>query len=482
MLFNSLQFVLFFIVVTTLYYALPWRWRWKMLLAASCVFYMAFIPAYILILLVTILIDYFMAMVIARSEGRRRLTCLQISIVSTCAVLFVFKYCGLFSMTVRELQGLLGAAQSFPIAHIILPIGLSFHTFQSLSYVIEVYRGKQEPERNFGLYSLYVMFYPQLVAGPIERPQNLLHQFREDHRFELPNLSRGLALIAWGLFQKMVIADRCAIYVNRVYGNWQGQIGLSLLLATILFSIQIYADFSGYSSIAIGCARVMGITLRSNFNHPYFSASFGEFWRRWHISLSTWFRDYVYIPLGGSRVSRPRHYFNLFVTFCISGLWHGANWTFVFWGAFHGLLLIVENLLAGLGLRLPANAFGAVIRRTILLAGVCFGWIFFRAPSLHEAAFIVHRIATGTSFSLWSIGAALSGFAGDISSVAIGISTFLLIAIMFLVEFGQEFLFKNAREVFNNSLNYQFFATGALFNAIMLFGVLRPQAFIYFQF
>jgi alginate O-acetyltransferase complex protein AlgI len=482
MLFNSLQFLFFFIVVTILYYALPYRWRWKMLLAASCVFYMAFIPAYIFILLTTILIDYYMGIVIARSQGRKRLVCLQVSIVSTCLVLFVFKYCAFFGMTVRELQGLLGVAQTFPITHIILPIGLSFHTFQSLSYVVEVYRGKQEPERNFGIYSLYVMFYPQLVAGPIERPQNLLHQFHQDHRFELTNLASGLRMMLWGLFQKMVIADRCAAYVNRVYGRWSTESGLALLLATLLFAVQIYADFAGYSSIAIGCARVMGFKLMTNFNHPYFARSYGEFWKRWHISLSTWFRDYVYIPLGGNRVGTARLYFNLFVTFAVSGLWHGANWTFVIWGALNGVFLIVEHAFASIGWHYPANIAGRVLRRAVVIAGICFAWIFFRAQSLHAALQIIARISTGTSLSRQSVANAVSQFAGDISSVAICAVTLLFIAIMFALEYGKEYIFHGAQQVFLTSLKYQFASTVLLFQLIMLFGILRASSFVYFQF
>ena len=482
MLFNSLQFLVFFIVVTILYYALEFRWRWKMLLAASCVFYMAFIPAYIFILLATILIDYSMGIVIARSTGRKRLLCLQVSIVSTCLVLFVFKYCAFFGMTVRELQGLLGVAQTFPITHIILPIGLSFHTFQSLSYVVEVYRGKQEPERNFGIYSLYVMFYPQLVAGPIERPQNLLHQFHEDHQFELTNLAVGLRMMLWGLFQKMIIADRSATYVNHVYGVWNRESGLSLLLGTLLFAVQIYADFAGYSNIAIGCARVMGFKLMTNFNHPYFSRSFGEFWKRWHISLSTWFRDYVYIPMGGNRVSRARLYFNLFVTFAVSGLWHGANWTFVIWGSLNGVFLIVEHGLAGAGWRYPASFVGRILRRAVVLFGICFAWIFFRAQSLHSALYIIQRIATDTSLSRQSVADAVSQFAGDISSVAVCAVTLLFIAIMFAIEYGQEYIFHSAQQAFHASLKYQFASTVLLFQLIMLFGILRASAFVYFQF
>jgi alginate O-acetyltransferase complex protein AlgI len=482
MLFNSLQFLVFFIVVTSLYYALRFQWRWKMLLGASCVFYMAFIPAYIFILLTTILIDYYMGIVIARSTGRKRLICLQVSIVSTCLVLFVFKYCAFFGMTVRELQDLLGVAQTFPITHIILPLGLSFHTFQSLSYVVEVYRGKQEPERNFGIYSLYVMFYPQLVAGPIERPQNLLHQFHEDHRFELTNLALGLRMMLWGLFQKMVIADRCAVYVNHVYGRWNLESGVALLAATLLFAVQIYADFAGYSNIAIGCARVMGFKLMTNFNHPYFARSFGEFWKRWHISLSTWFRDYVYIPLGGNRVGMARLYFNLFVTFAVSGLWHGANWTFVIWGALNGVFLIVEHLFSSLGWHYPVNILGRIMSRTVVIAGICFAWIFFRAQSLHAALHIIARIATGTSLSRQSVADAVSQFAGDISSVAVCAVTLLLIVIMFAIEYGQEYIFHNAHQLFLASLQYQFASTVLLFQLIMLFGILRASAFVYFQF
>jgi alginate O-acetyltransferase complex protein AlgI len=482
MLFNSLQFLVFFVVVTVLYYALAWRWRWKMLLVASCVFYMAFIPAYIFILLVTILIDYSMGILIARSTGRRRKVYLQVSIVSTCLVLFVFKYSAFFGMTVRELQGLLGAAQDFPIAHILLPIGLSFHTFQSLSYVVEVYRGKQEPERNFGIYSLYVMFYPQLVAGPIERPQNLLHQFREDHRFDLGDFALGLRLILWGLFQKMVVADRSAVYVNQVYNHWQTESGLSLMAATLLFAVEIYADFAGYSCIAIGCARVMGFKLMTNFNHPYFARSFGEFWKRWHISLSTWFRDYVYIPLGGNRVNTSRLYFNLLVTFTISGLWHGANWTFVIWGALNGLFLAVEHFFSGLGWRFPANVAGGILRRIVVIGGICFGWIFFRAQSLHAAMHIIQRMATDTSLSRWSIAEAVSQFAGDISSVAVCVVTLAIIALMFTIEFAKEYFFHGARQLYLASLQYQFATTVMLFQLIMLFGILRASAFIYFQF
>ena len=279
-----------------------------------------------------------------------------------------------------------------------------------------------------------------------------------------------------------VVADRSAVYVNAVYNHWEHQSGLSLLLATLFFSIQIYADFAGYSSIAIGCARVMGIHLMTNFNHPYFSSSISEFWKRWHISLSTWFRDYVYIPLGGNRVSRSRHYVNLLLTFSISGLWHGANWTFVIWGALNGVLLVVESYFTSLGCHYPRNLVGNILRRAVVLACICACWVFFRAESLHAALTIICRIVTHTSFSMWSIGDAVSRFAGDISSVAIGAVTILAIVIMLAIELGREFSFRNAREAFRASIKYRFATTVALFEAIILFGVLRSSAFVYFQF
>ena len=343
MLFNSFNFFIFFPVVTTLYFLLPHRFRWALLLGASCFFYISFIPAYILILALTILVDYYAVIQIDKSQGRRRKLFLIFSIVITCVILFIFKYFNFFNSNISSLAAFLHWNYPIKYLNIILPIGLSFHTFQSLSYVIEVYRGNQKPEKHFGIYALYVMFYPQLVAGPIERPQNLLHQFWEKHSFDYENARTGLMMMLWGLFKKVVIADRLSVYVNAVYDHPHQFTGLPVILATIFFAFQIYCDFSGYSDIAIGAARVMGFRLMTNFSYPYSSQSIGEFWKRWHISLSTWFKDYVYISLGGNRVSIRRLYFNLLITFLISGLWHGANWTFVIWGGLNGLYLIVES-------------------------------------------------------------------------------------------------------------------------------------------
>ena len=402
MLFNSLQFLIFFPAVTTLYFILPHRFRWFLLLIASCIFYMAFIPAYILILLVTIVVDYIAGILIEKSQGKKRKLYLLISIVANIGFLAFFKYYNFASTNLTELAQFLHWNYSVPVLSIILPIGLSFHTFQAMSYTIEVYRGKQVAERHFGIYALYVLFYPQLVAGPIERPQNLLHQFREEHSFDYRRVTDGLKLMLWGLFKKVVIADRAAVFVDTVFNSPGDFQGVSFIIAAALFSFQIYCDFSGYSDIAIGAAQVMGFKLMDNFNRPYFSKSIAEFWKRWHISLSTWFKDYLYIPLGGNRVGKPRWYFNLFFVFLLSGLWHGANWTFLIWGALHGLFMVISAITA------PARAhlvnfltlerwplFYKALRILFTFSLVSFAWIFFRAPTISSAWYIVSHLFSG---------------------------------------------------------------------------------------
>jgi alginate O-acetyltransferase complex protein AlgI len=406
MLFNSLEFALFFPIVSILYFVLQQRLRTPMLLAASCIFYMAFIPAYILILVVTILIDYAAGIYLERKTGALRKVILGISILATCAVLFVFKYYAFVTTNFIGFAGLWGWKLTTPALNLILPIGLSFHTFQSLSYVVEVYRRRQAAEKNFIIYATYVMFFPQLVAGPIERPYNLLHQFYEHHSFDYLRVASGLRRMAWGFFKKVVIADRLALYVKDVYAAPQNFNGLQLTIATLFFAFQIYCDFSGYSDIAIGSARVLGFRLMENFNMPYLSQSISEFWHRWHISLSSWFRDYVYIPMGGSRVSRPRWFLNLVTVFAISGLWHGANWTFVVWGVLNGVYLVLglltydmrNGLLARLGLpeRNPVRV-GIKIVTTFLL--VCVGWVVFRAQSIGDAWYILTHFWRGWDFS-----------------------------------------------------------------------------------
>lgn len=398
MLFNSYPFLIFFIVVTSLYFIFPYHKRWLLLLLASCYFYMSFVPVYILILGFTIVIDYFAGIEIEKAKGRQRKLFLILSLVANIGVLVFFKYFNFINFNLTFLFHSFNRNNPLPYLSILLPIGLSFHTFQAMSYTIEVYRGNHPAEKHFGIYALYVMFYPQLVAGPIERPQNILYQFREKHDFNYANVTGGLKLAAWGLFKKVVIADRLSIVVDSVYNHPQNFNSLGLIIATVFFAFQIYCDFSGYSDMAIGIARVMGFKLMPNFNKPYQAKSLNEFWQRWHISLSSWFRDYLYIPLGGNRVGIPRWYLNLFIVFLISGLWHGASWTFIIWGALHGFYLIFALLTKNFREKISHTLFIDKISflptlTTFLL--VAFAWIFFRANTVQSAFYIAGHIFTG---------------------------------------------------------------------------------------
>lgn len=404
MLFNSFAFLVFFPIVTILFYLLPHRFRWIMLLGASCLFYTWFIPKYIFILLLTIAIDYCAGIFIERWIDRpsRKRTCLVISIVSTCLVLFVFKYLNFCSANLVALAQHFGWQHPNKVLSIILPIGLSFHTFQSLSYVIEVYRGTQKAERHFGYYALYVMFYPQLVTGPIERPQNLLRQLREEKALQYDNIANGMRLILFGLFLKMVVADNLGVFVDRIYTDPHAYSSIDILLGMLFYTFQIYGDFFGYSSIALGCALCMGFTLIDNFQTPYLSESIQEFWRRWHISLSTWFRDYLYIPLGGNRVGIPRWVLNTLVVFTVCGIWHGANWTFMIWGFVHGLLLVLERPLRNIHVfdRIQRRLGRRIIRvlnilKTFLLVTLL--WCVFRAPSFGALKEVFSALAHNTA-------------------------------------------------------------------------------------
>lgn len=388
MLFNSIEFLIFFPLVTLFFYLLPHRWRWAFLLSASCFFYMWFIPKYILILLITIVIDYSAGILIEKwgNHMSKKKTCLVLSIISTCLVLFIFKYLNFCSANLVALARHFGWSHPQTVLNIALPIGLSFHTFQSLSYVIEVYRGQQKAERHFGYYALYVMFYPQLVTGPIERPQNLLRQLHEEKELQYDNIANGLRLILFGLFLKMVVADNLGLYVDKIYADPTSFSSGDILLAMLFYSFQIYGDFFGYSSIALGCALCMGFTLIDNFKAPYLSENVQEFWRRWHISLSSWFRDYLYIPLGGNRVSVPRWAINTLIVFTVCGIWHGANWTFMIWGFTYGVLLILERGIRNIHLfdKFDSKTGRIIIKicnivKTFVIVTLL--WSVFRAPS-----------------------------------------------------------------------------------------------------
>jgi alginate O-acetyltransferase complex protein AlgI len=394
MLFNSLHFLFFFLIVTSMYYLSPYRWRWLLLLISSCAFYMFFIPVYILILFAIIGIDYTTAFFIEKAQGRQRKIFLSVSLLINIGVLFFFKYYNFFLGNIDHLfQACNVTIQWMPYLHIILPLGLSFHTFQAMSYSIEVYRGHQKAERHLGIYALYVMFYPQLVAGPIERPQNLLPQFHSHIPFSYENLLSGLRLMMWGLFKKAVVADRVSGYANPIFDHPASYHNLQILAGVLAFTIQIYCDFSGYTDMALGAARCMGFKLMTNFSRPYFATNIQQFWTRWHISLTTWFRDYVYVSLGGNRVGKWRRYFNIFIVFLLSGFWHGANWTFLIWGCFHAALFFLYLSVAGIVKRY-SGWFMRMAGWLTTFFSVMIGWIFFRAEDISKAWLMLSRIFT----------------------------------------------------------------------------------------
>lgn len=404
MLFNTFDFIfLFFPIVTLGYYLLPHSFRWIWLLGASVYFYSYFIPYYLFILVLAIVIDYSAGILIENSNNQKHKKYYLIaSIISTVLLLFIFKYYNFAAANINYLSSFVKQDWKLDLISIALPVGLSFHTFQSLSYVIEVYWGKQKAERHFGIYSLYVMFYPQLVAGPIERPQNVLHQFYEKHNFDWRQMTMGLRLMVWGLFKKVVIADNINVVTNNIFENYAQMNSFYLYSGAFLFSIQIYCDFSGYSDMAIGSAKCMGFRLMENFNLPYVSQSIKEFWSRWHISLSTWFKDYVYLPLGGSRISKRKTVLNQIYVFLISGIWHGANWTFVIWGGLHALYNSVGHFFPKNSLNfefIKTDAVRRKINQVVVFNLVLFAWIFFRASSLTDSFSYIHTMFSNTGIN-----------------------------------------------------------------------------------
>jgi len=431
---------------------------------------MAFIPEYILILGFTITVDYFAGILLEKTIGKKTKKIFLIaSLVANIGVLVIFKYYNFLNESIDKLLLYFHYSSPLPYLNILLPIGLSFHTFQAMSYTIEVYRENQKAEKKFGIFALYVMFYPQLAAGPIERPQNMLWQFHSNHKYDFENLKSGLMQMAFGLFKKVVIADRLGIFVDSVYAHPQQKSGLTIFIACILYAFQIYCDFSGYTDIGIGAAKTMGFKLMDNFNTPYFSKSIGEFWKRWHISLSTWFRDYLYFPLGGSRVSNFRRYLNLIIVFLISGLWHGANWTFIMWGTIHGVYfigsIIKNKILKTNGIIIKQTFFVNLIQVVITFSFVTFAWIFFRSPDIATITIIIKKIihlSFNDSINYVTNGAEL-------------LFSFLLIVILLLKE--KYFLKIPVKKTSNFFLVFI-----VLIVSCYLFGIFNNKQFIYFQF
>lgn len=469
MLFNSIPFLLFFPTVCVLFFLIPAthvRTRNLLLLIASYYFYMNWEPAYALLLLTSTILTYVAALGIGHFEDKRlKKTFLVCSLVLNLAILFLFKYYNFLSSNIIMAMHSCGIGMELPKFGLLLPVGISFYTFQALGYSIDVYRGVTKVERNFFTYALFVSFFPQLVAGPIERSNNLLPQFKQQHRFDYESVMAGVRLMVWGYFMKLVLADRCALYVDAIFNNVDMQNGGSYLVASLLFPFQIYGDFAGYSLIAIGVAQVLGFRLMENFHRPYFACTIGEFWSRWHISLSTWFKDYVYIPLGGNRVGHLRNYFNLLVTFVVSGIWHGANWTFLCWGTLHGILLCAEKALG-----ISKKKFSGVKRFGHWLVTfflVCFAWILFRANNISDAITVMTGIFT-------HLEPPKPEYANFIAIV-------LALAILLTKECSEEFGWK-IRIAESESWFLRHAYLIMMIAYIILFGVLGGDQFIYFQF
>lgn len=479
MTFVSLEFILFFCIVVPLALALPWRWRTALLLAASLFFYAAGAGGYLLVLLFSMGVDYSVGRALARTERPgRRVALLCLSLAANFGVLFTFKYANFVVESLNALSAALGLPLRLPPTTLPLPIGISFYTFQSVAYTIDVYRRAIAPERSPLVFGVFVSFFPQLVAGPISRAGLLLPQLRVGVRFDPDRTVEGLRLILWGFFKKVVIGDNVAGYVNAVYNAPHDHTGLPLIVATLLFGVQIYCDFSAYSDIAIGVARILGVELAVNFRQPYLSRSVREFWSRWHISLSTWFRDYLYIPLGGSRVAFPRALLNLFIVFLVSGLWHGASWTFVVWGALHGLFVVSEAIarrLRGEG-RALLRGWGGWLLTFVL---VNFAWVFFRAGTIEQAWYIVtHSLAfAADGWSLTAIAAA-GGWSIGRLAVAGGLVLLLFGADVIDAKGGLMPMLDRLPGGVRWALYYSL--TGAVF--VALNALASVQQFIYFQF
>ncbi len=494
MVFNSVDFLLFFPIVLFVYFLIPKKVRYVWLLIVSYYFYMSWNPKYAVLIALSTVITYLTGLGIGKAKDKKiKNWMIAGSFVSNLGILFFFKYFDFALLNVNRVLGAVGIQALEKTFDVMLPIGISFYTFQALGYTMDVYRGEMRPEKNIFRYALFVSFFPLIAAGPIERSKNLLKQMQSVHTFRIwnyENITGGAALMLWGYFMKMVIADRLAIFVDSVFGNYGACASEALVLAAVFFAFQLYCDFGSYSLIAMGCAKIMGFSVMENFNTPYFALSVKEFWRRWHISLSSWFRDYLYIPLGGNRKGRVRKYINLMITFLISGLWHGASFSFVAWGGLHGLYQII-----GEGLR-PARERVAkachintesllykFVKGLITFALVDFAWIFFRCSSLRESLAYIRRMLTAADFATPAEGALFTlGLSRLEFVVAIaGLVILLLVDLIRYRKGMQLYEYLNTKWLWLRWSVYIFLAV-----SIFLFGIYGPgynaAEFIYFQF
>ena len=483
--FNSIAFLLFFPTVVLLYFLFPHRLRWFWLLVVSYFFYMMWNVEYLILIFISTFVTYLSGLLMHKYRDRRKLFLVS-SLFINLGILFFFKYFNFFNDSLSSLSTYFNLDWSFSRIDVLLPVGISFYTFQALSYSIDVYRGSIEPEKHFGKYALFVSFFPQLVAGPIEKSKDLLPQFNIKHKFDYDRIKEGLILMLWGFFKKVVIADRLAVLVNTVYNSPENHQGVALVVASVFFAFQIYCDFSSYTDIAIGAAKVMGFNLRTNFNRPYFSKSIPEFWRRWHISLGAWFKEYLYFPLGGNRKGKLRTNINILIVFVVSGLWHGASWNFVIWGGLHGIYQVIEITSSDYRnkmverFNIDRSSVGHKFYRIALtFTLVVLAWVFFRANTLSDSVYIFKNLFV---FNFWTI------FDGSIFTLGLDKNEFIVAVFSLLILLSYEIyerknnIFKDLNS-FNIGIRWSFYTAAIL--GIIVFGIYgdyEKSQFIYFQF
>lgn len=469
MLFNSFQFIIFFPLICVLYYLIPRKFTKIFLVIVSYLLYMNWIPVYALLLLYITIITYTGALNIQFLENIRRKHRVILFAILTILPLLFFKYYNFINANIKELLSLLHLNIDLPGLNWAIPIGISFFTFQAYGYLMEVYYKKIEPEKNLLNYILFVSFFPQIASGPISKGSNLLPQINAGRTFDSVKIIEGMKLMLWGMFMKVVLADRIAIYVNTVLDNYEYQNGISCFIASLCYSIQIYGDFAGYSLLAVGCGKIMGFDLINNFNRPYLAASITEFWKRWHISLTQWLTAYVYIPLGGNRCSKARCYINILITFLISGLWHGANWTFIFWGLLHGIFQVIEKFI-GLN-STSTNVTRKIFRILFTFLIVNFAWIAFRMPTIADTFAIYNKIFTDFNGAI---------FMSDDKTTMF----FILFSLLLLIfkETTDEYFPTSFRIMNSNHLIIRWIGYLSMIVIIMLLGVFDASQFIYVSF
>lgn len=433
MLFNSLEYLIFLPIVFVLYWAVPHKWRWVVVLVSSYYFYMSWNAKYLLLIVFITGISFIGALLVEKAKKQKKKKFwVWTVIVTSLALLFVFKYFNFVAETISVLLRSVSVSTPSLALSLLLPVGISFYTFQSIGYIVDVYRGELPAEHHIGKYAAFVSFFPQLVAGPIERAKNLLPQLKQERHFDYTQATYGLKLMAWGYFKKIVVADTLAVYVDKIYEDMHFFSGSARFFVIFFFTIQIYCDFSGYSDIARGTAKLFGVELMENFKSPYFSASIREFWHRWHISLSTWFRDYVYIPLGGSRVGKLRNIWNLMVTFLLSGLWHGASWTFVAWGGLHGGLQVAEKQVDNVRKEKQESKLSHGIKVVFTFLIVSALWVFFRAQRFKDAAYMLIYWYQGLNNPVYWLKSAFSNLGIGMGT---GLQILLMLAILILFDY-----------------------------------------------